>query len=440
MYDKSDTLGLSSCFILLGSRGESGLLLSGPQLPNYGKPLKPSVPTVGRNSIRGWANHLYMVKSCGIQETVMGNRVSKSVGLNNLTVKEQRVYGSYMGNNLPLLRCTLMGCESGFQIGILSKQINRQVRFNSSCVVQSSQTSLYKSINPWFITGFVEGEGSFIINITKNNQTKTGWRVQVEFKIGLHKKDLNLLNGIQKFFGVGVVYNQGEDAVQLIVQSAKELIVIINHFDKYPPITKKKWGDFQLFKQVVYMMLNKEHLTIQGLGKIVSIKASLNSGLSANLKAAFPAIIPATRNFEGRLTCTIPDPFWIAGFTTAEGCLLAHVVNSTTHKLKKRVIIVFSLAQHIREDELMSTLKNYFSCGHVYKNKEVFTFRVENFVYVESKLIPFFKKYPILGAKHLDFMDWCKIFELIQNKDHLNLEGLNKIQGIIAKMNRGRLY
>jgi hypothetical protein len=53
----------------------------------------------------------------------------------------------------------------------------------------------------------------------------------------------------------------------------------------------------------------------------------------------------------------------------------------------------------------MSTLKNYFSCGHVYKNKEVFTFRVENFVYVESKLIPFFNKYPILGAKHLDFMD-----------------------------------
>jgi NADH:ubiquinone oxidoreductase subunit 2 (subunit N) len=45
--------GLSSCFILLGSLGESGLLLSGPQLPNYGKPLKPSVPTVGRNSIRG---------------------------------------------------------------------------------------------------------------------------------------------------------------------------------------------------------------------------------------------------------------------------------------------------------------------------------------------------------------------------------------------------
>lgn len=236
---------------------------------------------------------------------------------NYLTVKEQRVYGSYMGNYLPLLRCTLKGFERNYQIGILTNQINRQVRFNSYHVVQSSQTSLFESINPWFITGFVEAEGSFIINITKNNKTKTGWRVQVEFKIGLHKKDLNLLNGIQKFFGVGAVYNQAEDAVQLIVQSAKELIVIINHFDKYPPITKKKWGDFQLFKQVVYMMLNKEHLTIQGLDKIVSIKASLNLGLSAKLKTAFPSIIPATRNLDGRLICTIPDPFWIAGFTSA---------------------------------------------------------------------------------------------------------------------------
>jgi hypothetical protein len=51
---------------------------------------------------------------------------------------------------------------------------------------------------------------------------------------------LSLLKGIQKFFGVGAVYNQGDDAVQFLVQSAKELIVIINHFDKYPPITKKK--------------------------------------------------------------------------------------------------------------------------------------------------------------------------------------------------------
>jgi hypothetical protein len=66
---------------------------------------------------------------------------------------------------------------------------------------------------------------------------------------------------------------------------------------------------------------------------------------------------------------------------------------------------VFLLTQHIREDELMSSLKNYFSCGHIYKKKEVHTYRIENFSHVESKLIPFFKKHPILGEKHLDFVD-----------------------------------
>lgn len=34
-------------------------------------------------------------------------------------------------------------------------------------------------------------------------------------------------------------------------------------------------------------MKNKEHLTLDGLRKVMSIKASLNLGLSSNLKAIF---------------------------------------------------------------------------------------------------------------------------------------------------------
>ena len=108
------------------------------------------------------------------------------------------------------------------------------------------------TISPWFITGFIDAEGSFSILVTKSESLKVQWRTQASFQIGLHKKDLSLLKGIQKFFGVGVIYNQGDDAVQFLVQSAKELIVIINHLDKYPPITMKKWGDFQLFKRSIY--------------------------------------------------------------------------------------------------------------------------------------------------------------------------------------------
>jgi hypothetical protein len=41
--------------------------------------------------------------------------------------------------------------------------------------------------------------------------------------------------------------------------------------------------------------LKKEHLTVFGLHKIVAIKASINKGLSSELKAAFPNITPVPR-------------------------------------------------------------------------------------------------------------------------------------------------
>jgi hypothetical protein len=59
------------------------------------------------------------------------------------------------------------------------------------------------------------------------------------------------------------------------VQSIKDIAVIVEHFDKYPLITQKQ-GDYLLFKMAVNLILNKEHLTIEGLRKIVAIRASMN--------------------------------------------------------------------------------------------------------------------------------------------------------------------
>ena len=79
-----------------------------------------------------------------------------------------------------------------------------------------------------------------------------------------------------------------------IYKIVKDLGVIIEHFDKYPLITQKL-ADYILFKKAIELIKQKEHLTKEGLQKFAGIKASLNSGLSANLKAAFPDIIPAPK-------------------------------------------------------------------------------------------------------------------------------------------------
>lgn len=41
-------------------------------------------------------------------------------------------------------------------------------------------------------------------------------------------------------------------------------------------------------------MLNKEHNILEGIQKIVNIRASLNRGLSKDLKEAFPLTITVT--------------------------------------------------------------------------------------------------------------------------------------------------
>jgi hypothetical protein len=42
-------------------------------------------------------------------------------------------------------------------------------------------------------------------------------------------------------------------------------------------------------------MINAEHLTLEGFNKILSIRASLNLGLSDKLKAEFPTIVAMER-------------------------------------------------------------------------------------------------------------------------------------------------
>ena len=78
-------------------------------------------------------------------------------------------------------------------------------------------------INPWFISGFTDGEGSFSMSIVANQKSKTGWVVQLVYKIALSKKDLFLLENIKNFFKVGKIYKHGTESVQFQVESVKDL-------------------------------------------------------------------------------------------------------------------------------------------------------------------------------------------------------------------------
>lgn len=63
------------------------------------------------------------------------------------------------------------------------------------------ESAAFIRLNPFFITGFTDAEGTFSCIIKKNNRYRLGWRVDIVFQIGLHKKDLDLLKLIKSYFG-----------------------------------------------------------------------------------------------------------------------------------------------------------------------------------------------------------------------------------------------
>lgn len=71
-------------------------------------------------------------------------------------------------------------------------------------------------------------------------ERKVGWHVFHCFQITLHKKDKGLLEQIQSYFeGEGNITKHRSESIHYRVHSIKNLVVILNHLDKYPLITKK---------------------------------------------------------------------------------------------------------------------------------------------------------------------------------------------------------
>ena len=203
------------------------------------------------------------------------------------------------------------------------------------------------------------------------------------------------------------------------------------------------------------MIKNGEHLTVEGLLKIVSLKSSLNWGISDKLTKNFPLVIPVNRleyKFKG-----IPDPFWIAGFTSGDGSFQIRLRKLNTN-IGYRVSLLYSFHLHIRDLDVLKGLASYFNNNS--KNQlSTFAFALQNskanvdkkvgisedksvhlqiakFTNINEIIIPFFEIYLIKGVKSLDFEDFKKVCKLIENKKHLT--PIKAILEIKSNMNQNR--
>jgi len=129
---------------------------------------------------------------------------------------------------------------------------------------------------------------------------------------------------------------------------------------------------------------------------------------------------------------------YIVGLTDGEGSFTVYIRNPDLNKSVKRRVKAeprFYLKLIEKDKDILYGLKNFFSCGNVYFQKDkrknhqnCYRFEVANRKDLEKIILPFFKKNPLqLSSKRKDFQIFCKLIKGIKNGKHLTSCGLSEL-------------
>jgi len=139
------------------------------------------------------------------------------------------------------------------------------------------------------------------------------------------------------------------------------------------------------------------------------------------------------------------NPWYIAGLIDGEGCFCINISKHKTKKLGFDPRLMFEVEMIIEDKPLLEKLQKALDCGHIYVlNYERYGWRphvkfaVKSHKEIKEKIIPFFKKYKLQGKKAKDFEFFCQASKIFWKKEHLTLQGINRLREIQSKMNLRR--
>jgi len=285
-----------------------------------------------------------------------------------------------------------------------------------------------KKLDPNFVTGLVDAEGSFMvfIKLNSNNSTKLVRQIQLSFELSLHIKDIDLIYKLKSFFGeAGTIFipSTRKDARLKITALNDIFNFIIPHFKQYPLHGMKRL-DYDLWVQCAELLQSKEHLQEEGLNKILSLKSMLNNGLSDKLKLAFPNVKTIDRPVLEVENIPL-NPNYVSGFTEGDGCFTVNISSKTN-----QVIAYYIIELHKREVPLLTSIQKFFGAGSINQalSRNMGRFYISKKSDLITKVLPHFDVYRLEGNKLKNYLIFREIVLLLKTKAHLTQEGFNKIK------------
>lgn len=128
---------------------------------------------------------------------------------------------------------------------------------------------------------------------------------------------------------------------------------------------------------------------------------------------------------------------YISGYVDGEGCFNISFSKRDKMNTGWEVKASFSVSQNEDRSQVLSMMQKYFDCctlrrDYHDKTLKLETRQISNLI---EKIIPHFRKYPLLSDKKKDFELFVQICDLIKSKQHLTTTGMKKIVDLAFQMN-----
>ena len=231
-----------------------------------------------------------------------------------------------------------------------------------------------------YLAGLIDGDGHF--------------SSKQQLVIVFHKLDVSLAYYIKERVGFGSVKKvKNKNAYLLIIAAREGLEKVIN-------LINGKIRTENKFNQITNNILSHPKFC----GKTISLKLNLDI------------------DFKNH---------WLAGFSDADASFQIKILNRN-----KKVEIRLNFQIDQKKDVLLLLIKNFLGGNIGYrKSKDNYYFGSTSFGSAKN-CINYFDYFHLLSCKHINYLKWRKAYIIIQNKDHLNKDGIEKIIKLKGTMNR----
>lgn len=112
----------------------------------------------------------------------------------------------------------------------------------------------------YYLAGFADGEGSFIVSLRQRPDHTLGWQVVLTFNVA--QKESYILSQFKRYLGCGRLQERKDGVFYYVCanpQSIQEKV--IPFFKRFEFRSQRKKKNFALFCRIAEQVFNKEHLT-----------------------------------------------------------------------------------------------------------------------------------------------------------------------------------